>query len=104
MCINFLCVYLYAVDQHIPQGVFFPDGTRIIWIPNNVNDVKPKLNNKYASIDDAIAMYKSYTAKANFDMRKVIVKRRKSIGVLTHRYIVYAVGDELLRMCTFFEI
>ncbi|CAI9266395.1 unnamed protein product [Lactuca saligna] len=60
-------------------------GTRKIWIPEDVNDVKPKLFSKYLSIEDAMDMYRAYAAKDGFDVRKGSTKIHTKSCVLTHR-------------------
>nr|KAJ0225255.1 hypothetical protein LSAT_V11C100044200 [Lactuca sativa] len=74
-----------AAAQPIPSDFFSPNGTSKIWIPENVDDVKPKLYSKYISVDDAINMYKAYAAKAAFDVTKGSTKLNKKSCVLTHR-------------------
>nr|KAJ0215469.1 hypothetical protein LSAT_V11C300147800 [Lactuca sativa] len=60
-------------------------GTRKIWIPEDVDDVKPKLFSKYLSIEDAMDMYRAYAAKVGFDVRKGSTKIHTKSRVLTHR-------------------
>lgn len=76
-----------AVDEYIPSEFYSPNGTRIIWIPKDVDDVKPKLGTIYQSIDEAMDFYKKYACASGFDVRKTTTKK-KGGNILTHRYMV----------------
>lgn len=77
-----------AVDEYIPSEFYSPNGTRIIWIPKDVDDVKPKLGTIYQSIDEAMDFYKKYACASGFDVRKATTKRNQ-VGFL-HIDIWYA--------------
>ncbi|KAL6569823.1 hypothetical protein OROMI_014337 [Orobanche minor] len=73
-----------TVNEYLPPEFFSPGGRQLFWIPKDVDDVKPKEEDVYANIDDAIAMYKAYATKAGFDVRMGTLKSvDKNI---THRY------------------
>nr|GEV45997.1 protein FAR1-related sequence 5-like [Tanacetum cinerariifolium] len=62
-----------------------PNGTSY-WRPDLPEDEKPKLGDIFDTFDDGYNMYKVYSDKCRFNIRKSGIKRYK--GKVTHRYVL----------------
>nr|GFA66610.1 protein FAR1-related sequence 5-like [Tanacetum cinerariifolium] len=56
------------------------------WRPDLPEDEKPKLGDIFDTFDDGYNMYKAYSEKGRFNIRKSGIKRYK--GKVTHRYVL----------------
>nr|GEU71914.1 protein FAR1-related sequence 5-like [Tanacetum cinerariifolium] len=73
---------LYRYD---PDFAPTPNGTPY-WRPDLPEDEKPKLGDIFDTFDDGYNMYKVYSKKGRFNIRKSGIKRYK--GKVTHRYVL----------------
>ncbi|GKA41224.1 FAR1-related sequence 5-like protein [Tanacetum coccineum] len=61
-----------------------PNGTPY-WVPDVPEDEKPKKGRFYDNFNDAFKMYRVYSQKARFNIRKAEFKRKN--GQITHSYV-----------------
>nr|GFA18001.1 protein FAR1-related sequence 5-like [Tanacetum cinerariifolium] len=71
--------------KYDPDFAPTPNGTPY-WRPDLPEDEKPKLGDIFDTFDDGYNMYKVYSEKGRFNIRKSGIKRYK--GKVTHMYVI----------------
>ena len=78
--------YIKQDDSDICEDLELADGTFVYKSIVEDSD-KPKIGNKYSTLDDCVRMYEDYAEKAGFSVRLYTQNKLKS-GIIDRKYLV----------------
>ena len=78
--------YIKQDDSDICEEIELADGT-FLYKPIVEDSDRPKIGNKYSTLDDCVSMYEDYAEKAGFSVRLYTQNRLKS-GIVDRKYLV----------------